>query len=255
MTTSTFQSSVFEGLQSRIAGEVLLPESSGYARLGTPWNVAMASARPVRAVVAVADSADIAATVRFAADHGLRVAVQRTGHGAVPFASEDVVLVHTARLGEVSVDPAARTARVGAGALWQNVLDAVTPYGLAPICGSSATIGVAGYLTGAGIGPLVRTYGVSSDHVRAFDLVTGDGDVLHVTPDEHSELFWGLRGGKASLGIVASAELDLVELTSFHGGTLYFDGDDAAPRPSCLAAGDRESARADQYFSGDSAAA
>ncbi len=70
----------------------------------------------------------------------------------------------------------------GAGLVWQDVVDAAAPHGLSPLTGSSTTVGVAGFLTGGGIGPMVRTYGLSSDHVRAFDIVTGNGEVLRVTP-------------------------------------------------------------------------
>ena len=75
---------------------------------------------------------------------------------------------------------------------------------------------------------MVRTYGLSSDHVRSFDIVTGSGELIHVTPDEHAELFWGLRGGKATLGIVTAIEIDLLPVTHFYGGALYFDGADAS---------------------------
>lgn len=212
-----------ESLRAEVTGSVALPGQAGY-ELATPWNVAV----PVNpyAVVVVDSAQDIAATIRFAAKHDLRVAVQRTGHGAVPLGN-DVLLVHTGRLTECIVDPDTRTARIGAGLIWQDVIDAAAPHGLAPLAGSSATVGVAGFLTGAGIGPMVRTYGLSSDHVRSFDIVTGSGELVHVTPDEHGELFWGLRGGKATLGIVTAIEIDLLPITHFYGGALYFDGADA----------------------------
>lgn len=221
-TTPAIAASI-ESLRAAVSGAVALPGEPGY-ELATPWNAAV----PVRpyAVVAVDNAADIAATVRFAVKHGLKVAVQRTGHGAVPL-GDDVLLVHTGRLTECVIDPEARTARIGAGLVWQDVIDAATPHGLAPLAGSSTTVGVAGFLTGGGIGPMVRTYGLSSDFVRAFDIVTGNGCLLHVTPDEHAELFWGLRGGKATLGIVTAVEIDLLPVTHFYGGAVYFDGADA----------------------------
>ncbi|MFM9262467.1 FAD-binding oxidoreductase [Rhodococcus sp. 5A-K4] len=212
-----------ESLRAEVTGSVALPGEAGY-ELATPWNVAV----PVNpcAVVAVESAQDIAATMRFAARNGLHVAVQRTGHGAVPLGN-DVLLVHTGKLTECIVDPETRTARIGAGLIWQDVIDAAAPHGLAPLAGSSATVGVAGFLTGAGIGPMVRTYGLSSDHVRSFDIVTGSGELIHVTPDDHAELFWGLRGGKGTLGIVTAIEIDLLPITHFYGGALYFDGADA----------------------------
>ena len=211
-------------LRSELTGSLALPGEPGY-ELATPWNVAV----PVRplAVVEVHDARDVVSTVRYAARTGLRVAVGRTGHGAVPIEG-DVLFVHTGHLNSCVVDADTRTAQLGAGVIWQDVVDAAAPHGLAPLCGSSTAVGVVGFLTGAGIGPLVRTFGLSSDHVRAFELVTGEGDILRVTADQHAELFWGLRGGKSTLGIVTSVEIDLMQLSHFYGGALYFAGSDAA---------------------------
>ena len=100
--------------------------------------------------------------MRFAASVGCSVAVAATGHGALP-GKPYSVLLHTGEMTDCDVDPDARVARIGAGATWQHVLDAATPYGLALLCGSSPSVGVVGFLTGGGISwPLVRTVGLSS---------------------------------------------------------------------------------------------
>lgn len=213
-----------EVLRSHVSAPVALPGERVYDR-AMPWNVAV----PVRpaAVVVASTAGHVAEVMRFASDRGLRVAVQATGHGAVPIGA-DTILVLTAGLTGCVVDPAGRTARVGAGLRWQTVLDAATPHGLAPLCGSAPGVGVVGFLTGGGIGPLVRTVGLSADHVRAFELVTGAGEILRVTPDEHADLFWGLRGGKSMLGIVTAVEIDLLPIAEFYGGAIYFDGSLAA---------------------------
>jgi hypothetical protein len=234
MATKTVASSTastdevdLEPLRALLSGSLALPGEPGY-ELATPWNVAV----PVLPLVVVLPESaeDIAAAVRFAGTAGLRVAVTRTGHGAIPLdaaAGSDVLLVHTGRLDECTVHVDERWARVGAGVIWQQVIDGATPHGLAPLAGSAPGVGVVGFLTGGGLGPLVRTYGVSSDHVRAFDVVTGDGQIRRATPTEHPELFWGLRGGKSTLGIVTAVEIDLLPLASIYGGALYFDGADA----------------------------
>lgn len=193
-------------LRNHVSAPVALPGERVYER-AMPWNVAV----PVQpaAVVLASTASDVAEVMRFANDRGLRVAVQATGHGAVPIGA-DTVLVLTAGLTGCVVDPVARAARVGAGVKWQTVLDAAAPHGLAPLCGSAPGVGVVGYLSGGGIGPLVRSFGLSADHVRAFEMVTGAGQVLRVTPDEHADLFWGLRGGKSMLGIVTAVEIDLL---------------------------------------------
>lgn len=210
-------------LRAAVAGPVVRPGEPGSER-AIPFNVAV----PINpcAIVFAESAADVAATVRIAERNGLTVGVQSTGHGALPV-DQGTILVHTAGLGDLDIDVSARTARVGAGVRWQQVIDAAAPHGLAALAGSAPGVGVIGFLTGGGIGPLVRTVGLSSDHVRSFELVTGQGDILHVSPENHAELFWGLRGGKATLGIVTSVEIDLLPISEIYGGAIYFDGSDA----------------------------
>jgi hypothetical protein len=205
-------------LPARLASQVSWPGDARYEQ-AQPWNRAAIS-RP-RAVVHARDAQDVADAVCFAREQRLRVAVRRTGHGAVPDDGE-VLLAHTAGLSECTLDPTQRRARLGSGVLWQQVIDTAAPHGLAPVCGAAPGVGVAGFLTGGGIGPLSRTFGVGSDHVHALEVVTGEGRLLRVTPDEHEDLFWGLRGGKATLGIVTAVEIDLVPLADFYGGSLWF---------------------------------
>ena len=222
MTTGTAPDlAALAALRDRLTGALALPDESGYA-LAIPWNVAI----PVRpaAVVAAATAQDIAETLGAAQALGLRVAVQCTGHGAGEL-GHDTVLVHTAGLDTCEIDPDNRTARIDAGVRWQQVLNAATPHGLTPLVGSSPGVGAIGFLTGGGVGPMVRTYGLSADHVRSFEVVTGDGEVRRASDQENPELFWALRGGKSAVGIVTEMETELPE---FYGGSLWFDGTDAA---------------------------
>ncbi len=210
-------------LAATLTGRVVLPTDTGYAALATPWNVAVPSA-PL-AVVVAAGAEDVSSVLRFAAQHGLEVDVRGTGHGAAP-AGDRTLLVHTGRLDELTVHPDG-WARVGAGVRWAQLIEAAAPFGLAPPCGSAPGVGVVGLLTGGGIGPVARSLGVSSDYVRAFDVVTGDGTVRRASPEENPALYWGLCGGKGALGIVTAVELDLPTLPELFGGCLYFDAADA----------------------------
>lgn len=212
-------------LRAAVRGTVALPGEAGY-ELSAAWNLAV-QLRP-RAVIAAADSQDVVHTIQFAAAYGYRVAVQCTGHGAVAMGGDDVLLIHTGRLDELQIDPQSRLAKLGAGRTWRSVIDAAVRHGLAPNVGSAIDVGVVGFLTGGGIGPLVRTFGVASDWVTAFDVVTGDGELLHVTAEDHEDLFWGLRGGKGTLGIVCAVEIQLTPCAEIYGGALYYDGQDAA---------------------------
>lgn len=224
MTTGLKRDEALRTLRDQVATHVAVPGEPGYERC-TPWNVA-ASVAPA-AVVLATSAEHVADTVRFAAAHGYTVTVQATGHGAVGV-GPDTILVQTSTMKHVELDALNRTARVGAGARWQDVLDVAAPHGLAPLCGSAPSVGVVGFLTGGGIGPLVRTVGVSSDYIRSFDVVTGEGRLLRATPNENADLFWGLRGGKSTLGIVTAVEIELLPIAEFYGGAVFFDGSDAA---------------------------
>ncbi|RJK96526.1 FAD-binding oxidoreductase [Vallicoccus soli] len=207
-------------LARQVAGPVHGPGPEADAEVA-PFNVA--HRQRVAAVVGATCAGDVAAAVRVAARHSLPVAVQATGHGIVA-PREDAVVVSTARMQAVRVDPATRSARVEAGVRWRAVLEAAAPYGLLPVCGSSSSVGVVGMALGGGVGPLVRTYGSAADRVTAAEVVLADGRQVRVDDRHESDLFWALRGGKGAFGIVTALELELVEQPRVHGGPLFFDG-------------------------------
>jgi FAD/FMN-containing dehydrogenase len=188
------------------------------------WNLATTHHPAV--VVTATRPEDVVAAVRFARQEGLSVAVQGTGHGAVS-AFSDGVLVSTRRLADVTVDAAQRTARVGAGAVWRDVVAAAHPHGLAPLCGSASGVGVAGFTLGGGMGLLSRKHGFAADHVRSLELVTADARRRHVDPRSEPDLFWAVRGGKGSFGVVTALELDLVELPDLTAGAMVYASEHA----------------------------
>lgn len=214
----------FAELDALTIGTVAVPGEKKYDSLVSPWNVAV----PVRpaAVLAAHDAQDVVVAVQFAARHGLRVTPQATGHGPMADLTTGL-LVTTKELDEVVIHPEEGWARAGAGVKWLKVVEAAAPHGLAPLSGSITDVGIVGYTTGGGLGPMARTYGLAIDKVRAIEVVTGDGVLRRVTPTEHPELFFALRGAKGMLGIITAIEFDLVEQPRFYGGSMWFDGADA----------------------------
>jgi FAD/FMN-containing dehydrogenase len=211
-------------LSPAVSGSVLTPSDDGYAAACTGFNLAVVP-RP-DAVLVARDEADVVAGVRFARDAGLAIRVIATGHGAAPV-PDGGLLINVAALDAVSVDSAARTATVGGGAAWAEVVAQAAPHGLAPITGSASGVGVVGFLLGGGLGPLSRHFGVGSDYLVSMRVVTGTGEVVTASADENSDLFWALRGGKGGLGVVTSATVRLVEVAELYGGALLFDATDA----------------------------
>jgi hypothetical protein len=213
-------------LQTLVRGRVVQPGDDDWDRARSAWNLAV-DQRP--ALVAwVADAFDVQSVVRYAAEHGLRVAPQSTGHNASPLGSlSDAILLRTGRLHAVTVDADRRSVRVEAGAIWAEVTAALAPHGLAALAGSSPDVGVAGYALGGGYSWLGRSRGLASSSVTAVELVTADGAFHRVDADNEPELFWAVRGGGANIGVVCALELDVFDVPEVYGGSLLFPLDRA----------------------------
>ena len=207
-------------LRSRVSGPVLTASDEGFAAEVAGYNLAVSNTPDV--VVGAADADDVVEAVLFARELALPVHVQSTGHGAHADIT-DGMLISTKRLNSVKIDLANRVATIGAGARWGRVISAAAQHGLAPIAGASTQVGVVGYLTGGGFGPLSRSHGVSSDYARGFTVVTGRGELVEATPTENDDLYWALRGGKTGLGVVTQVRFELVELSSLYAGSLLFE--------------------------------
>jgi hypothetical protein len=164
--------------------------------------------------------------VRFAKEQGLQVAVQATGHG-VARPANGALLINTARMHGVKVNAESKTAWVEAGAEWGVVLEAAQVVGLAPLLGSSPGVGAVGYTLGGGMGWLARKYGTSADNVIAFDVVTANGELVRASETENDDLFWAMRGGGGSFGVVTGMQIRLVPVTTVYAGNLIYPIEDA----------------------------
>ena len=211
----------FSQLVAAVRGPVLTADDPALPAEAATWNLTVA-VRP-HVVVGATSADDVAAAVRYARATGRAVTVQATGHGTFDPAT-DAVVVTTSRMRALTVDPGLRRARIGAGLQWKDVLPETARYGLAPLSGSSSDVGVVGYTLGGGLGSLGRKYGFMADHVRSLEIVTADGVVRRIDPHTEPELFWAVRGGKASFGIVTEIEIDLFPVASFVAGALVYDG-------------------------------
>lgn len=169
-------------------------------------------------------AADVADLVRAARTAGLRVAPQLGGHNAGPLGSlRHTMLLRTEGLNELRIDPAARTARVGAGVRWGAVSDAAAAHGLIARAGSSRDVGVVGYtLGGGGLSWIGRAHGLAVNAVTAVELVLADGRVVRADDEHEPELFWAVRGGGANLGVVTSIEFGLLGIPRVFAGVLFF---------------------------------
>jgi FAD/FMN-containing dehydrogenase len=208
-------------LARHLAGDAYGPGDAGYDEARTGF-VAMLDLQP--AIVALPESAqDVVQVVRYAREHGLRVAPQGTGHNAYPLADlSEAILLKTSRMRGVEIDPVRKVARVEAGAWWIDVSAPASEHGLAPLAGSSPDVGVVGYTLGGGASWLVRKHGLGANNVVAIEVVTGEGRLVRADHLSNPDLFWALRGGGGSFGVVTAIELRLFDLPELYAGVMFF---------------------------------
>ena len=222
MATAHFTSSVdVEVLRHAIHGSVLAPGDEGWDEARIPWNVAF-DQQPALIVVP-SNSADVQAVVRFALANGLRLVPQGTGHGVASLGDvSDAVLVRMHNLRNVEIDVEAQQIRVGAGAIWGDVVTPAAEHGFAVLHGSSPDVGVAGYTLGGGLGWLARKHGLAANSLTAIELVTADGEFHRVDHTHERDLFFALRGGGGNFGIVTAFEYKLFPLETVFAGWLIW---------------------------------
>ncbi len=218
--TGTALDAGLDDLAALLDGDVVRPSDPDWDAARAAWQLGV-DQRPV-AVVLARSEADVSRTLRLAARMDLRVAPQGTGHGAIALGDvSGAILLRTAALSYVVIDPGQRTATVGAGATWGDVLDASAPHGLAGLSGSSRTVGVVGYCLGGGIGWLGRLHGLGAGSIVSARVALPGGAVVIASPSEHADLWWALRGGGGA-GVVTELTVRLFDVPRLTAGSLWW---------------------------------
>jgi hypothetical protein len=208
-------------------GRLISANHADYDIARAVWNGAV-DRRP-RLIARCIGTADVVAAVRFARDHDLEIAIRGGSHNVAGTAvCDDGIVIDLSAMRAVRVDAAHRRAWVQGGALWGDVDRETQAHGLATTGGIVSHTGVAGLTLGGGIGWLMRKYGLAVDNLLAVDIVTADGKRLRASEDEHSDLFWALRGGGGNFGVVTSFEFRLHSVgPTLLAGPILWDASDA----------------------------
>ncbi|MEO6509614.1 MAG: FAD-binding oxidoreductase, partial [Nocardioides sp.] len=197
-------------LRTAFHGEVVEAGDPAYDEARKVWNAAI-DRRPL-AVARCADEPDVQAAVRFAAAHGVEIAVRCGAHSMSGAAViDDGLVIDLSRMNAVSVDPDARRAKVGGGALLGDLDAATQQHGLAVPVGLISHTGIGGLTLGGGMGWLSRKHGLAIDNLVSARCVTAAGDLLTASETENPDLFWALRGGGGNFAIVTEFEFELHE--------------------------------------------
>jgi FAD/FMN-containing dehydrogenase len=206
-------------LQAAVRGRVISPGDADYdqARTVTAGHID----RHPAAIVRVADADDVASVVRFAGERGTELAVRCGGHsGAGHSVIDGGVVIDLREMKAIDIDVAARTVWAEGGNTAREVSEAAWEHGLVVGFGDTGSVGIGGLTTGGGVGYLVRKHGLTIDSLLAAEIVTADGQLLHVDAETHPDLFWAIRGGGGNFGVATRFQYRLQPLPVFVGGML-----------------------------------
>jgi FAD/FMN-containing dehydrogenase len=214
-----------DAFEAKVRGTIFRPADERYDEARAIYN-GMIDRHP-SLIVRCANVADVIASVTFAQEHGLEIAIRGGGHNGQGLAMvDDGLVIDLSAMTGVRVDPDARTVRVEGGATWADVDHATHAFGLATVSGIFSTTGVGGLTLGGGHGYLSRKYGLTIDNLLSADVVLADGRLVHASETEHPDLFWALRGGGGNFGVVTSFEFELHPVDTVIGGPLFWPLDD-----------------------------
>lgn len=201
-------------LAARVRGRVVTPDDPHYDADRRLWN-GLFDPRPAL-MVRCAGAADVIATIGFARERDLPIAVRGGGHNVAGYGSVDGgVVVDLRDMNAVAVDPRQRIARAQGGATWADLDHESQAFGLATPGGVVSDTGIGGLTLSGGIGWLRNAYGLSCDNLVAADVVTADGELVRASEDPADgdpDLLWALRGGGGNFGVATALEYRLHEV-------------------------------------------
>jgi FAD/FMN-containing dehydrogenase len=214
----TITASIAE-LSADFDGEVITPDDAGYDEARVVF-YRFIDKRPA-AVVRPADADGVARVISFARERGAELAVRSGGHSPAGHGtSEGGIVLDLSAMRALDIDVEQRTAWAQTGLTAREYTAAAGEHGLATGFGDTGRVGIGGLTLGGGTGFLVRKHGLTIDDLLAAELVTADGELLHVDAETHPDLFWAIRGGGGNFGVATRFQFRLHELDGIVGGML-----------------------------------
>ncbi|KAH9905587.1 FAD-binding domain-containing protein [Xylariomycetidae sp. FL2044] len=181
---------------------VLVPGNDAFASLVSRWREWHAPT--VAALVQVATEADVQETIRFSNEHSLAFFGRSGGHGgteAMALAT-DSVQIDFRKMNHVDLAEDGKTARIGGGINVKQVVEALGDAGKRTVTGICESVGISAVALGGGHGWLQGQYGLPADQIVSARLVLPDGDVVIVSEDSNSDLFYAIKGAGHNFGFV-----------------------------------------------------
>jgi FAD/FMN-containing dehydrogenase len=207
-------------LRTDFKDRVIGPEDAEYDKARTLFYGGM-DRHPV-VIIRVKDVDDVIRVVNLARETSLPLAIRSGGHSVAGHSiADNGIVLDLSGMRDLQIDVDGQTAWAEAGLTAGEYTTAAAAHGLATGFGDTGSVGIGGLTTGGGVGYLVRKYGLTIDDLLAAEVVTADGQVLHVDADTNPDLFWAIRGGGGNFGVVTRFQFRLHKVDSVYGGMLF----------------------------------
>lgn len=211
----------YSRIPARLAGKTRTPRDVGYDDVRSTYT---ATGTPGLVILAE-DAEDVSAAVRFAAAQSVPLAIRSGGYGVAGTSTNaGGIVLDVSRIKAIEVlDPVRRRLRIGTGATWGEVAEALAERGWSMTAGNAGDVGVGGLASAAGIGWLVRRYGLAIDQVTAADIVLADGSLIRADAEQHADIFWSIRGAGGTLGVITALEMTAIDVNDVVLGVIMVD--------------------------------
>ncbi len=206
-------------LRALFNGRVIAPDDPRYESARTVFYGGIDS-HP-SAIIRVADAGDVSRLVKLANEHRFELAIRSGGHSVAGFSTtEGGIMLDLSAMKDLQINLEEQTAWAETGLTAGEFTAAVAKHGFAVGFGDTGSVGLGGITLGGGVGYLVRKYGLTIDSLLAAEIVTADGQLLHVDNKSHPDLFWAIRGGGGNFGVATRFKFQLQKVNSVYGGML-----------------------------------
>jgi FAD/FMN-containing dehydrogenase len=199
---------LYQSLKKDLDNRVIVSGDALYDEKRKVWNATID--RQPGAIIVCESEEDVVKAVQFANEKGLHMTARAGGHHVGGFGTcDEGIMIDLSQMKKVTVDQERQVALVEGGAKLGDIDTETQKFGLATPTGTVSETGVAGLALSGGLGYLRGKYGLTSDNLVGANIVTPDGKFLHVSAEQHQDLFWAIRGGGGNFGIVTQFEFQL----------------------------------------------
>ncbi|KAK8006876.1 hypothetical protein PG989_000866 [Apiospora arundinis] len=206
-----------------LGDKILYPSSSAYEHRIKDYYSATAALRPWCMVLPL-NPTDVSETMRVISSNKCPFGMRGGGHSVFAGSSstDHGVTIDLGYMNHTSYDPETKLASVRPGGTWADVYGALGPHNVTATGARSSLVGVGGFLLGGGNSLHASAYGWGCQNVENFEVVLANGSVVDANHRENPDLWLGLRGGSANLGVVTRFDMRTIpEPLTWGGGRFW----------------------------------